>query len=99
MLLAWLVPAKLLLFLYFNKGLKNALVSNSQFPYLVNLDPAVQFLPYTPDFDIRKHVDYKKTMKDYKLGPNGGIMTSLNLFAGKIDTLIEAIKNKKDQNG
>ena len=35
-------------------------------------------------------------MKEYKLGPNGGIMTSLNLFAGKIDTLIETIKQKKD---
>ena len=38
-------------------------------------------------------------MKEYKLGPNGGIMTCLNLFAGKIDSLIETIKSQKESNG
>lgn len=68
--------------MYLKKSLKNNLIEQGKFPYVINLDPAVQFLPYTPEFDIRKYVDYKKTMKEYKLGPNGGIMTSLNLFAG-----------------
>lgn len=35
---------------------------------MINLDPAVYNLPYTPDIDIRKTVDYKKTMKEHKLG-------------------------------
>lgn len=95
-MLVWQVLVKPHLFLYINKGLKNHLIQESRFPFVINLDPAVQFLPYSPDFDIRSHVDYKKTMKEYKLGPNGGIMTSLNLFAGKIDTLIETVKNKKN---
>jgi len=32
-------------------------------------------------------------MKNFKLGPNGAIMTSLNLFTSKIDVLIKSIKN------
>ena len=30
-------------------------------------------------------VNYKNVMKQYGLGPNGGILTSLNLFATKFD--------------
>ena len=33
--------------------------------------------------DIRDTVNYKEVMKQYNLGPNGGIMTSLNLFSTK----------------
>ena len=45
--------------------------------YLINLDPAVTHPPYEANLDIR----YKRVMKDYQLGPNGAILTSLNLFA------------------
>lgn len=30
-------------------------------------------------------MNYKSVMKEYNLGPNGGILTSLNLFATKFD--------------
>lgn len=30
-------------------------------------------------------VNYKNVMKAYGLGPNGGILTSLNLFATQFD--------------
>lgn len=30
-------------------------------------------------------VNYKNVMKAYNLGPNGGILTSLNLFATQFD--------------
>lgn len=30
-------------------------------------------------------VKYKEVMKQYNLGPNGGILTSLNLFATRFD--------------
>jgi hypothetical protein len=36
---------------------------------------------YSIDYDIKKKVNYKNVMKDHKLGPNGAILTSLNLFA------------------
>ena len=53
--------------------------------YLVNLDPAVYQVPFDPNIDIRDTVNYKEVMKQYGLGPNGGIVTSLNLFATKFD--------------
>jgi len=52
---------------------------------VVNLDPAVMSLPFGANIDIRDTVKYKEVMKQYNLGPNGGILTSLNLFATKFD--------------
>ena len=54
-------------------------------PYVINLDPAVFEVPYPTNIDIRDSVKYKEVMKQYQLGPNGGIITSLNLFATKFD--------------
>lgn len=76
--------------------LKNTFVENEKFPYIINLDPAVSFLPYDADFDIRNIIDYKETMKKYQLGPNGAITTCLNLLATKIDLLFKFIKSKKE---
>lgn len=53
--------------------------------YVMNLDPAVMTLPYAANIDIRDTVKYKEVMKQFNLGPNGGILTSLNLFATKFD--------------
>ena len=35
--------------------------------------------------DADLQVKYKEVMKEYNLGPNGGILTSLNLFATRFD--------------
>ena len=32
-------------------------------PYILNLDPAVTFLPYEPNIDIRDTVNYPEVMK------------------------------------
>lgn len=53
--------------------------------YVMNLDPAVLTLPFGANIDIRDTVKYKEVMKQFNLGPNGGILTSLNLFATKFD--------------
>jgi hypothetical protein len=45
-------------------------------PYVINLDPAVRDLPYDANVDIRDTVDYKSVMREYNLGPNGGILTA-----------------------
>ncbi|CAL9209265.1 unnamed protein product [Musa hybrid cultivar] len=65
--------------------------------YVLNLDPAVMTLPFAANIDIRDTVRYKEVMKDYNLGPNGGILTSLNLFATKTDEVISAIERWADQ--
>lgn len=57
--------------------------------YYVNLDPAVKSVPFAANIDIRDTVDYKEVMRQYQLGPNGAIMTSLNLFATRFDQVLQ----------
>ncbi|CAD6945556.1 unnamed protein product [Tilletia caries] len=63
-------------------------------PYCVNLDPAVSNLAYEPNVDIRDTVDYAKVKKDYNLGPNGGILTALNLFTTKFDQVLGILEKR-----
>ena len=58
---------------------------------MLNLDPAVMTLPFGANIDIRDTVRYKEVMKEYGLGPNGGILTSLNLFSTKFDEVFRHI--------
>ncbi|RKO94844.1 GPN-loop GTPase, partial [Blyttiomyces helicus] len=62
--------------------------------YLINLDPAVENLPFEPKLDIRDTIDYKGIMKDLVLGPNGAIMACMNIFASKIDQITAIISSK-----
>ncbi|XP_075156767.1 GPN-loop GTPase 1 [Haematobia irritans] len=66
-------------------------------PYVINLDPACRETPYHANIDIRDTVNYKEVMKQYKLGPNGGIVTSLNLFATKFEKVVELIRRAGTQ--
>ena len=59
--------------------------------YLVNLDPACNDPPYPVDVDIRDTVSYKDVMREYNLGPNGAIVTSLNLYSTKIHQFVDVI--------
>lgn len=63
-------------------------------PYIINLDPAVRTVPFECNVDIRESLDYKEVMRQYNLGPNGGILTSLNLFATKIDQVIGLLEKR-----
>ncbi|KAH8808315.1 hypothetical protein F5884DRAFT_752855 [Xylogone sp. PMI_703] len=63
-------------------------------PYVINLDPAVLNVPFDSNIDIRDSVNYKEVMKSYNLGPNGGILTSLNLFATKIDQILNLLDKR-----
>ncbi|KAL2629807.1 hypothetical protein R1flu_014493 [Riccia fluitans] len=65
--------------------------------YVLNLDPAVTNLPYGANIDIRDTVKYKNVMKEYGLGPNGGILTSLNLFATKFDEVVGLVEKRASE--
>ncbi|XP_043365851.1 GPN-loop GTPase 1 isoform X4 [Dermochelys coriacea] len=65
-------------------------------PYVINLDPAVRELPFAANIDIRDTVKYKEVMKQYGLGPNGGIVTSLNLFATRFDQVMKFIEKRQN---
>lgn len=67
-------------------------------PYVINLDPAVLNVPFDSNIDIRDSLNYKEVMKEYNLGPNGGILTSLNIFATKIDQIIGILEKRTKPN-
>ncbi|MFQ5439964.1 MAG: ATP/GTP-binding protein [Nitrosopumilaceae archaeon] len=60
---------------------------NGAFVAVLNLDPGVENLPYTCDIDVRDYVDIVSIMKEYDLGPNGGLIMANDLIASKIDDI------------
>ena len=62
--------------------------------YLLNLDPATKVIPYGASIDIRDTVDYHQVMAQHKLGPNGAILTCLNLFATKFDQVMSILERR-----
>jgi GTPase SAR1 family protein len=50
---------------------------------LVNLDPGVELLPYSPDVDVREWVNVSEVMEKYGVGPNGAQILSADLIAVK----------------
>uniref|UniRef100_A0A6U3WXC7 GPN-loop GTPase n=1 Tax=Ditylum brightwellii TaxID=49249 RepID=A0A6U3WXC7_9STRA len=75
-------------------GNDKILEENDRTGYCVNLDPATKLVPYGVSIDIRDTVDYKEVMKQHNLGPNGAIMTSLNLFATKFDQVMTILERR-----
>jgi len=67
-------------------------------PYVVNLDPACLEVPYPANVDIRDTINYKEVMKQYSLGPNGAIVTALNLFATKFDQVLDLLNKREGVN-
>jgi GTPase SAR1 family protein len=60
---------------------------------IVNLDPGVLKLPYSPDIDIRDYVNIEELMDKYELGPNGALIMAADLIADQI----EAITKEADE--
>lgn len=65
--------------------------------YYLNLDPAVRDVPFGANIDIRDTVNYKEVMKQYGLGPNGSILTSLNLFATRFDQVVGILEKRSSE--
>ena len=59
--------------------------------YTVNLDPAVEALPYEPSFDVRALVDARDVARKYGLGPNGALVKSMELLAGRVEEIAAAV--------
>lgn len=81
-----------------SEGKPAALDPKSMPAYCINLDPATLDVPYNASIDIRDTVKYKEVMAQHKLGPNGAIMTSLNLYATKFDQVINILEKRADNN-
>jgi len=59
---------------------------------VVNLDPGVLKLPYSPDVDVRNYVDVGNIMEKYGLGPNGALILAADLIADEIDNIAKDIE-------
>jgi len=57
----------------------------------LNLDPGVKRLPYNPDIDARDYIDINKVIEKHSLGPNGAMIASMDLLAGKIKDIKDEI--------
>ena len=55
----------------------------------MNLDPAAEKLSYSPDVDIRELINTDDVMDYMKLGPNGGLIYSMEYLIENIDWLEE----------
>ncbi|RAH47459.1 putative ATP binding protein [Aspergillus aculeatinus CBS 121060] len=82
----------------FMQRINSYLHSKKTIPYVLNLDPAVHTVPFESNIDIRDSINYREVMKQYNLGPNGGILTSLNLFATKVDQIISLLEKRTAPN-
>ena len=80
----------------FVQKLEEEIANKDKESYIINLDPAVMDTLYEPNLDIRDTVKYKEVMLSNNLGPNGAILTCLNLFSTNIDKVISILETKED---
>ena len=59
---------------------------------VVNLDPGVLKLPYSPDVDIRNYVDVGNLMEKYCLGPNGALILAADLIADEVENVSKEVE-------
>jgi len=58
---------------------------------VVNLDPGVELLPYTPEIDVREWVNTAEVMDKYGVGPNGAQILSADLIAVKFPEIMSIL--------
>ena len=80
----------------FVEKLEEEIANKDKESYIINLDPAVMNTLYEPNLDIRDTIKYKEIMKSNNLGPNGAILTCLNLFSTNIDRVVTILEKKND---
>ncbi len=61
----------------------------------LNLDPAAEWLPYSPDIDVREYINSRYVMQKYNLGPNGALIVSVDMLINYIDKLKDEVDSIK----
>lgn len=74
-------------------SLANYLQDNDLDVATVNLDPAVEKLPYIPDVDTREYVSYWEVMESLGLGPNGALIVTIDKLLEVLDDLVDEIES------
>ncbi len=75
----------------FTAALSEWLKMSKQDVAVVNLDPGVLKLPYSPDVDVRNYVDVGDLMEKYSLGPNGALILAADLIADQVEKITRDI--------
>ncbi|KAL6764987.1 GPN-loop GTPase [Haematococcus lacustris] len=75
----------------FCNGMSQLMRSMGRKVALVNLDPANDVLPYTPDVDIMDLVDLTNVMAELHLGPNGALVYAMDHLLHNMDWLRSAL--------
>mmetsp|Transcript_19149 Transcript_19149/g.34949 ORF Transcript_19149/g.34949 Transcript_19149/m.34949 type:complete len:296 (-) Transcript_19149:362-1249(-) len=78
----------------FVRKLNSTLSMADKETYCVNLDPAIHELIFPALLDICDTIKFKPLMQQYGLGPNGGIMTALNLYAAQFNQVMGILESK-----
>jgi GTPase SAR1 family protein len=76
----------------FTAALSEWLKMSKQDVAVVNLDPGVLKLPYSPDVDVRNYVDVGDLMEKYGLGPNGALILAADLIADQVEKITRDIQ-------
>lgn len=58
---------------------------------IINLDPGVEKIPYTPDVDIRDWIKLSEVMESHELGPNGAQIACADMIALNLTEIKESI--------
>ncbi|RLG74560.1 MAG: GTPase [Thermoprotei archaeon] len=61
--------------------------------FKVDLDPAADYVPYSPDYDIRRLVNARDIALKYGLGPNGALVKSIEMVTEKLGDVIVEFRN------
>jgi hypothetical protein len=77
------------------KKMKEILESIERPVALINIDPSNEFIPYAPDIDITSLVKTEDVMESMTLGPNGGLLYSMEFLEQNLDWLIREINKLK----
>ena len=80
----------------FVKKLEEEIAKVDRESYIINMDPAVHDTLYEPNLDIRDTINYKDIMLANGLGPNGAIITCLNLFATNIHKVVDLLEQRSE---
>ena len=80
----------------FCNTLNNWLQSQQYESAIVNLDPGVEYSPYTPDIDIRDEISLDAVMKEYGLGPNGAQVVAADLILDHTESIISQLEELSD---
>jgi GTPase SAR1 family protein len=62
---------------------------------IINMDPATESLPYTPDIDIRRFVNARDVMYKFNLGPNGALIASVDMSINYLDAIKDMVEERK----